>query len=137
MQYVLPSGGELNVTPLGFEEAWRVSQDVIGVIKELSLDFSAIDFKKPMTVDLVREFKDPICTLLGSPVINKSVRSAFNRATYNGAKIDKMTFDPVEARGDYLFAAFYALKENISPFFDGILSFLKTSDPTVTPRVQG
>lgn len=127
-KHLLPSGVELDVTPLPYEEAWGVAQKVVGVIKSLNLDLSKINLDmNDISAEDILTFKDPICQVLSSPVLFDSVKQCFSRCTYNGVKIDSRTFESKQSRGDYLVAAFFALKENASPFFASLGSFFKGS----------
>jgi hypothetical protein len=126
MRQELPSGAYLDVTPLSYAQAWEVAQTVIKVVEKVQLDLRGIDFESLLATDIIA-FKGPLCAILGSPEMNNAVKLCFNRCSYNQVRIDDKTFEPVDARGDYLFAAFYALRENVYPFFGSLVSFLKTS----------
>lgn len=79
-----------------------------GSTKEISLDQVV---KTVMQID-------------SSPFINAALFKCFMQCTYNGEKITKKTFDSAEAREDYYEIAIAVLKENLTPFFKGLLSRL-------------
>jgi hypothetical protein len=52
--------------------------------------------------------------------IENALWECFKRCTYNDAKIDKDTFEPIEARGDYMSVCMEVAKSNIFPFMNGL-----------------
>jgi hypothetical protein len=127
----LPSGAELDITLLEYEDAWAIARMIMDQLEKLKIDLSGLDLEN-MTLDDIKatdvmKFKSPICALLASSVVVEAARICFVKCTYNGLRISKQTFNSVEARGDYLFAAFHSIKENVSPFFASLLSFLQTN----------
>lgn len=56
---------------------------------------------------------------------------AYNIVLIGGIRVEERLFDDVpEAREDYYMIVFECIKENILPFFKGLLSKLKTLNPT-------
>lgn len=138
MDRELPSGAKLAGGLLPYGEAWAVSQTILNEIKRLNIDVSKIDVDAFSNVKLDAKFdrshlelflaiKDPLCALLGSSKIVEAVDHCFKKLTYNNLRIGGQTFESKEARQDYLFAAYYALWENVSPFFAGLSSSLQTN----------
>ncbi len=137
----LPSGAELDIGLLGSEEAWSVSQALINVVQDLpSGAFNGISFRDLMSKDtgdeedqkaikaMVLSMKGPICAILSSKVVRDEAKKCFAQCTVDGVKISSVwPFEKKEARQDYLPACFYALKENVSPFFGALSSFLQKS----------
>lgn len=124
MRQELPSGAYLDVTPLSYAQAWDVAQTMMREVQKLELDLRGMDFEALLVSDIVM-FKGPICALLGSPVMQNMVKLCFGKCCYNQVRIDDTTFEAVEKRGDFLFCAFYALRENVYPFFGSLVSYLK------------
>lgn len=124
MKVRLPSGAELAVTPLDWEDSWGVCQDALGVIEALNVDVKGMSLQDISAQDVLN-FKGPICKILSSQVMLAASKRCFAKCTYNGVKIDAVTFSKPENRGDFLHACFYALKENCAPFFASLLSGLK------------
>lgn len=104
----LVSGNKLEITMAPFAEARALYQSILSEMKGLSLDPKA-------EVD-VNLFKDMFCTLLASKPIEAALFECMKRSTYNGMKISLDTFEPVEAREDYLDVCIEVAKENIAPF---------------------
>jgi hypothetical protein len=119
----LPSGTVLDVTPLPYDEAWEITRQAIGIVERLKIDISGMTSLKEINAADVLRFKDPICLLLSAPEVVPAAKQCLAKCTYGGKKIDNMSFEDAKARGDYLFAIFYALYENIAPFFVAAISF--------------
>lgn len=123
--YDLPSGAVLDVTPLPYGEAWAVAQTVIKEIETLDLKIDFTNMKSFEQLDLVA-LKGPFCAILSSQKVLEAVQKCFKKCLVEKLKIDGQTFEKPESRKDFLPAAFYAMKENVYPFFDGLLSSLGT-----------
>jgi hypothetical protein len=123
---VLPSGAELQITLLPYEEAWNVSQRVAKVLEGIDLKNTDIDLKKFMLSD-VSKIQGPLLQIMSSRELVEAAKVCFKRCTVNGMKIDGKTFDEPNMRQDYLPTVFHVLKENIAPFFAGLISSLGTS----------
>jgi hypothetical protein len=134
MEKFLPSGALLEGAPLSYQESWHVSQALVKEIERLKIDLDKIDLSQlteanpnDIKIDFILQLKDPLCSILGSQKIVEAVDKCFAKFTYDKMRITSQTFEKREARQDYLFAAFYVLWENVSPFFAGLSSFSKTS----------
>ncbi len=121
MEHKLPSGAILDVTVLDYEKAFGIFQTVSRQIGLIDVDFGKIDFEKFNTMD-VMEFKRPLTQLLSNSDLVKVGNQCLEKCTYDNVKISKATWESIEARKDYLFALFYALKENCAPFLEGVFS---------------
>lgn len=104
----LPSGSILEITVGSFQESKALYMAVMEELKVLKLDPTA-------EVD-VNLFKDMFCAALSSKKIEAALDVCMKRVTYNGLKVTQDTFEPVEAREDYLNVCFEVAKENIQPF---------------------
>lgn len=124
MKHRLPSGTEFSVTPLDWEDAWGICQDALRVIESLNIDLKGMSLQEISTQDVLN-FAGPVCKILSAPEVLAACKKCFTKCTYGGVKIDGMTFNTPEGRGDFLHACFYALKENCAPFFASLLSALK------------
>jgi hypothetical protein len=127
MKYTLPSGAEFEVTLLDFEPAFDISQTVSRFVGLLEVDLKALEIEKwksfsDIEVDAI---KRPLSQILSNAELRKAGDRCLVKCTYNGQKVTTKTWEPAEARQDYLIAMFYALKENVAPFFVGAFSFLK------------
>lgn len=107
-EVVLPSNRKLGITVGTFEESKALFTAVTEEFRGIKMDPSA-------EVD-VNLFKDLFCTGLSSKKVDTALAALLRRCTYEGLKIDANTFEPVEAREDYLEVIFNVAQENISPF---------------------
>ena len=122
----LPSGTELDITLLPYEDAWEVQSVVATVLEQMKIDLKGLDLKNLLATDML-QFKGPILHLLSSKDVKDAAQKCFVKCTYSNRRIDSQTFEPKAARGDFIPAMFHVLKENISPFFGGLLSILQKS----------
>lgn len=123
VKHKLPSGAQFEIHALSFEKAWEITQIVLKEFESVKLDLKSTDFKELMGMD-VFALKGPICGILSSQTMVAAAKKCFAHCLYNNARIDENTFDSSEARGDFIFCCFYALKENVYPFFASLISSL-------------
>lgn len=126
MKITMPSGSILDITLLPYESAWDVSQRVTKALESVEIDVKAIDFKNPSYSDIIG-FKGPLFNVLSSKEILEAAKICLVKCTYNNLRFDNMTFESKESRQDFLPVMYHVLKENISPFFEGLISFLSKS----------
>lgn len=118
----LPSGAELNVDtlpPFADSEALfkAVMKDILLLIpSDRELDQSVI--------------KDFICRGLVSSDVRSALWKCMERVTYNGLKINKDTFEPEDARQDYMEVLWQVAERNIAPFLKGLFARLNTLPET-------
>ncbi len=108
MKIDLPSGKVLDISTSPFADSRALYQAVLEEVKGLDID--------PKTEMDVKFFKDLFCIGLSSKKIESALEKCFDRSTYDGKRITKDTFEPIEAREDYLDVCFHIAKENILPF---------------------
>ncbi len=104
----LPSGAILKITLSPFAVAKELFQAVSEEAKILKLNAE-------MEID-VNLIKDIVATGLASKKIEACIWECMKKATYNGLKITDETFEPEQARQDYLTVILEVAKENIMPF---------------------
>ena len=104
----LPSGSVLKVQPATFSESKNLYQAVLRDAKHLQFDAE--------TEIGLSFLKDMFCTALSSNEIEKALEPCLKKALYNDLAISVKTFEPVEARQDYIQVMFEVAKENILPF---------------------
>lgn len=122
----LPSGAELAIGLAPFAPAKELYQSILSEAKGIELNPSdEID---------VNLWKDLLCVMLSSKKVEAALWECMKRSTYNGLKIDDQTFEPAEAREDYLTACMEVAKDNVMPFmkslyakYSQVLGNLKTS----------
>jgi hypothetical protein len=105
---ILPSGKELKITVADFATSRALYQAVLEEARLLNLDSN-----KEIDTNL---YKDVLCLALSSKKIQSCLDECMKRVTYDGRKVDNQTFEPLEARQDYIPACYEVAKENILPF---------------------
>lgn len=111
------SGAKLRIQLAPFAVSKALYQAVLSEVR--NLEVSTIG---DLEVLLLKAFS------LGfsSQRIENALWACFERCTYNGAKIDKDTFEPVAARADYMKVCVEVAKANIHPFMSGLFVAWKT-----------
>ncbi len=113
----LPSQAELKITPAPFAEAKALYQAILAEAKGTRIDF---------TTDIDMNFmKDLACLAFSSKSIEDAVMVCMKRALYNGKNINQDTFEPEEAREDYIPAMVEIAKVNIAPFMKSLYAQLR------------
>ncbi len=103
----LPSGATLSVMPAPFADSKALYQAVLKETKAIPLS---------MQMEKASLLKDLFCAGFSSKEIEACLWECFKRCLYNGVKIIPDTFEPVEAREDYMKVCVEVAKENILPF---------------------
>jgi hypothetical protein len=111
----LPSGAILKITLAPFIDAKALYQAVLDEIKSINIATNP---------DMASVFKDLACIAFSSKKIEQCLEVCFKRCTYDSGKgdlkIDQNTFEPVEARSDYMAVCMNVAKENILPFMKSL-----------------
>lgn len=124
----LPSGASLEISISPFEVAKELFQTSLEEVKKLNLD--------PNKEIDANFYKDLFCVGFSSKKIEACIKQCFEKCLYNGARITKDTFDPVEARQDYLLACFEVAQENIAPFMKPLYAKYQTILSQLTKSAQ-
>ena len=109
---ILPSGAKLDITLSPFTISRALYQAILEEGKLLK-----IDAKTEIDVNF---YKDLFCSGLSSKKIEACLEECMKRVAYNGRKIDGETFEPIEARGDYMTVCFEVAKRNVLPFMKNL-----------------
>lgn len=102
--------------------------------KVVAKEIRTIDFKEVMKLagglspeellakgDLpIDTLKDLACQLLASDEVEEALWECMKVCQYNGERITPETFEPEDARADYLPAAWEVMVLNLAPFFKGL-----------------
>lgn len=123
----LESGAVLEVTMAPFEDAEAlleaVMQETESIQINLGADFGSFeDFlaQGGIKTELINTVKNAVCRILGSRKVKDAIWICMKRATYNGLKITRETFEPEQSRADYITIAKEVLWFNLSPFFKSL-----------------
>ena len=143
-EFILPSGAALLVNMAKFPAAKALHDDLLRALKgtnvaALDITKLATDFKVGNYMAL-NELTDKIMSVAAAPEIMTDILKCAESAGYmpggpNTAvlKVDMALFDDVkyaeQARGDYYHIGLKILEVNLKPFFQALISALKTAAP--------
>ena len=127
----LPSGALIRIQPAPFKASKALYQSLLVELKAVSLDLKS---------ELASLYKDLLCTAFSSPVVEAALWDCMKCCTYDSAgakiKVTESTFEPVEARGDYLIACVEVAKDNIAPFMKSLYAVYQDLAGMVGEKVQ-
>lgn len=119
-EFKLSSGAVLKVSPAPFADAKALYQAVLAEAR-------TVGFTGKTELPVV--LKDVFCISFSSRVIEACLWECFKRCQYNAGsgdlKIDKDTFEPLAARGDYVEVCMIVGEENIGPFVKSLYAEYK------------
>jgi hypothetical protein len=127
-EFKLKSGNAvLRVNNIPFDEAEAL-------YNALMIEMKGIRFTREEMGDV---FKNVFCNGFSSPLVKEKLWSVFKRCQYcdkrGELKIDKDTFEPSEARGDYVEVCVLVVQEVCSPFLNGLYAEFKTLFEVLAP----
>jgi len=123
----LPSGAKLEVQMAPFSVGVKLHKVIASELK--SVDAAGLDFSDGVPLDTI---KSAVFQLLASDAVEAAVFDCFKYSLYDDLKIDRSTFEPEEARGDYLVAAWEVVSFNVGPFFKSLGSVLLSLNGPIT-----
>lgn len=119
-EILLPSGAILKVAPAPFAVSKALYQAVLRELQQVPLS---------MNGEMGDLLKNLFCAGFSSLSIEVCLKECFKRCLYvRGSvelKIDDETFEPVEARDDYLTVCKEVAQENIYPFVKSLYAVYK------------
>ena len=113
----LPSGAKLQISLAPFAHAKQLYQAVLEELKLLRIS-------SDMEVDL-ELIKNLFCAGLSSKKVEDAVDLCMKRVTYNNIRITPDTFEPAEARQDYIPALLEVVQVNLLPFMKSLMPRLQ------------
>lgn len=125
------NGVDLVIKPADFISAMKLKNAVLKAVKESGVDISKIDLEKINAASL-QPIIEVVLSADTSEDVEKAIFKCLERCTYNGERIIRDTFEPIEAREDYYEIVIACLKENLAPFFKNLISKLKSLTPKVS-----
>ena len=108
---ILASGKELVITPASFVRAKALYQAVLDEFKSVKIESKE---------ELGNVMKDMACVAFASKKIESALEECMKSVLYDGKKVNADTFEPVDARADYVPVCFEVAQENISPFLKSL-----------------
>lgn len=125
-EVLLPSGSILKVSPAPFADAKNLYQALLKELKEVQIDLNA---------QAVNLYKELFCIGFSSPVIETYLWKCMERCSYNRGqgdmKIDKDTFESLDARQDFVVVCIEVAKDNVDPFAKSLFAEYKRMSQTV------
>lgn len=118
----LPSGATLGVDSAPFEVSKNLYQVLLFEMRALDISFG---------VELSNQLTKMFIYGLSSKAIDQAMVPCLKRCTYNGLKIDHDTFEPVEAREDWVKVLALVAEENIAPFMKSLFAEFKLAYSTI------
>jgi hypothetical protein len=122
----LPSGAKLKIQVAPFSDAKALYQAVLKELKGVKFDTKT---------QIPNILKDLACASFSSEDVERALWKCFERCTYDSGKgemrINQDTFEPTEARGDYIDVCTAVAKENILPFVKSLYAEFLTVLETI------
>jgi hypothetical protein len=123
----LDSGAKVEIQLASFEVCNRLLKAVMREIKDVTLNLGIKGGMQNLAElevndDSLNTIKSLIAQIISSDRIEEALWECMPVVLYNGAKVTKATFEPVEARGDYLPLAKEVLVYNLGPFTKSLSS---------------
>lgn len=103
----LGSGAELKLNPAPFVDAHAL-------LKAFLAEAKGIDVKGDG--EMANMMKNVFCAAFTSPSLEAALKKCMEKCTYNAQKIVDDTWEPLQARGDYLEVCYLVAEENLKPF---------------------
>lgn len=122
MEFLSKNGAQVRINPADFEDAMDLQSAIFteAAKAEFKIDGLSVDSE----FDLSGLIKAGM-SVAASKEVREILFKCLVRCTYKGQKITKQTFEDMDARKDYYEIVLACLKENLTPFFEGLLSKLK------------
>lgn len=121
-EFTATSGANVKINPADFKSAMALKSAVAKELSKSEFEVSGFDMEKDVNI---ADFAKMALAVDSSPLVYDCLFKCLVRCTYNGQKITEATFEDVEARQDYYEIVLACLKENLLPFFNGLVSKLK------------
>lgn len=123
----LPSGALLSIQPASFPVSKALYQAILRELGGVRLGSDDL---------LTSLYKDLFCVGFSSLPIEACLWECFKRCTYaaNGTahmRIDKDTFEPIEARDDYITVCTEVARDNVAPFVKSLYAEYKAASVEV------
>lgn len=116
-EFTCPGGAVLKVRLAPFADAKALYQAMLSELGNVSIKSDR---------EIADLYKDLFCIGMSSPQIEACLWKCLEICQYNSLKIDKDTFEPEIARGDYMFICMEVAKANVSPFVKDLYAQFQT-----------
>lgn len=121
-EFTATSGAKVKINPADFKSAMALKSAIAKEMSKSEFEISGFDMQKDINI---ADFAKMALAVDSSPAVYKALFDCLVRCTYDGQKITEAIFEEVDARQDYYEIVIACLKENLLPFFNGLVSKLK------------
>lgn len=126
-QIQLKSGAMLELKMAPFSKGTKLFKVIAAELKGVEIELGDIGNLGSRDIN---SLKNVVFQLIGSDALESAFFDVAQHSLHNGQKIIRATFEPEDARGDYLSTAWEVIKFNIAPFLSGLdLSLLTKGSP--------
>jgi len=115
----LKSGSILEIGIAPFSTGTRLMKTIARELASVKFDLDATNLSNLSGQD-INVIKNAIFQLVQSEAVETAVLECAKRCLYNGEKITPQTFEPEDARQDYLPVVWEVMQANLSPFFKSL-----------------
>lgn len=122
MEFTAQSGAKVRINPADFRDAMALKSAIAKEISKSDFDLSAGSLTDKIDI---ADFAKIALAVDSSDTVYDCMFKCLVRCTYDGQKITEATFEDVNSRQDYYEIVIACLKENLLPFFGGLVSKLK------------
>lgn len=122
-EFTATSGAKVKINPADFRSAMALKSSIAKEISNSDFEVSGFNLEKDINI---ADFAKLALSVDSSPAVYKALFDCLARCTYDGQKITEATFEDINARKDYYEIVIACLKENLLPFFNGLVSKLNT-----------
>jgi len=120
-QFVTKAGAQVIINPASFIDAIALKNAVASELSGSGFDFDIKNLSKDNDIDF-SVFIKAFLKVDSSPAVYAALFKCLGGCTRNKERITEQTFEEIEARADYYEIIIACAKENIAPFFNGLLS---------------
>lgn len=124
--FTTKSGIKVKINPADFEDAMDLQSAILKEASKADFSLEGVDLKSD--IDFSGLIKAGM-SVAASKEVREILFKCLARCTYDGQKITKATFESPDARKDYYEVVIACLKENLLPFFEGLISQLSPFIP--------
>lgn len=121
MEFTSKNGAKVVINHADFEDAMDLQSSILKEASKAEFSLEGVDMSSD--IDFSGLIKAGM-SVAGSKEVREIIFKCLVRCTYNGDKITKQVFENPEARKDYYEVVIACLKENLLPFFGGLISQL-------------
>lgn len=115
----LKSGASLAVTMAPFSAGNRLMKTVARELAGVDFNLDLRSFEQLSSQD-ANVLKNVVFQIIQSDAVEAALADCMKKCLYNEQRITPATFEPEDARPDYLPVAWEVMKANLRPFFSGL-----------------